>query len=67
MSDKRFTTNECSQDQLDAMQGVRDMAEDFTEQLELLPPSRERSLAATKIEEAMFWANAAISRNGLNA
>lgn len=27
------------------------------------PPSRERSLAITKIEEAVMWANAAIARN----
>lgn len=27
------------------------------------PPSRELSLALTKIEEAVFWANAAIARN----
>ena len=27
------------------------------------PPSRERSLALTKLEEVMFWANAAIARN----
>ena len=26
------------------------------------PPSREQSLAITKLEEAMFWANAAIAR-----
>lgn len=31
--------------------------------LELCPPSRERSLAITKLEEAMLWANAAIARN----
>ena len=29
----------------------------------LCPESRERSLAITKIEEAMMWANAAIARN----
>lgn len=29
----------------------------------LTPPSREQSLAFTKIEEAQFWANSAISRN----
>lgn len=27
------------------------------------PASRERSLAITKIEEAVMWANAAIARN----
>jgi len=26
------------------------------------PPSRDQSLAITKLEEAMFWANAAIAR-----
>lgn len=27
------------------------------------PPSRERSLAMTKLEEAIMWANASIARN----
>jgi len=31
--------------------------------MENAPPSRERSLALTKIEEATMWANAAIARN----
>jgi hypothetical protein len=29
----------------------------------LCPPSRELSLALTKLEEAIMWANAAIARN----
>jgi hypothetical protein len=30
----------------------------------LCPDSRERSLAITKIEEAVMWANASIARDG---
>jgi hypothetical protein len=30
----------------------------------VLPECREKALAMTKIEEAMFWANASIARNG---
>ena len=29
----------------------------------MTPKSREQSLALTKLEEAMYWANAAIARN----
>lgn len=32
--------------------------------VEVCPPGRETSLAVTAIEEAMFWANAAIARAG---
>jgi hypothetical protein len=31
--------------------------------LDSVPESRERSLALTNLEQAVFWANAAIARN----
>jgi len=39
---------------------AKEMAERI---LSLCPPSRERSLALTKLEESIFWANASIARN----
>lgn len=31
--------------------------------LDLIPPGREAALVVTKLEETMFWANAAIARH----
>lgn len=43
---------------------IRMAAKALAEKVEAeVPPGREQALAITKIEEAMFWANAAIARN----
>ncbi len=43
---------------------IRDIAKSMAEDLcRQCPPSRELSLAMTKLEECVFWANASIARN----
>ena len=43
---------------------LRENAKEFAKLLTTLcPASRELSLALTKLEEAVFWANASIARN----
>lgn len=39
---------------------TRNLAETFVQEL---PAGREQALALTKLEEALFWANAAIARH----
>lgn len=47
----------------DAHQTVRDACRTVAEQIDAqCPDGREKSLAVARIEEAMFWANAAIAR-----
>lgn len=45
-------------------EAIREKAKEFAYLIEeLAPNSRERSVALTKLEESMMWANAAIARN----
>ncbi|GAE27034.1 hypothetical protein JCM9140_3146 [Halalkalibacter wakoensis JCM 9140] len=45
-------------------EGVRNECRHLANTLDtLLPDSREKSLAMTKLEEVMMWANASIARN----
>lgn len=44
---------------------LRDKAKELALHIaEVCPHSRERSLAITKLEEAVMWANAGIARHG---
>jgi hypothetical protein len=61
---KRFTYHAPKDDQPAKYIEVRSSAKIFASILdENCPDSRELSLAFTKLEEAVFWANAAIARN----
>jgi hypothetical protein len=60
----RFTYHAPKPDQPARYVALRDQAKALAEQIvALTPPSREQSLAITKLEEAIFWANAGIARN----
>lgn len=62
--DNRFTYHPPNAEQIDRYQSIRENALTFAWRIKnLTPASREQSLAITKLEEAVFWANAAIARN----
>lgn len=47
-----------------AHEDVRGLLQDAAHELNhMLPEGREKSSAVTKLEEAMFWANAALARS----
>jgi len=60
----RFKYYQPKGDQADRYIAIRSKAFAFATYLEEnCPQSRERSLAITKLEEAVMWANASIARN----
>lgn len=62
--DKAYTYAAPKPDQIPRYQELRAAAKAFAELIaEKCPASRERSLAFTKIEESIMWANASIARN----
>lgn len=59
----RFTYHTPTGDQPERYTKIREMARVFAEQIvELTPESREQSLALTRLEGCVMWANAAIAR-----
>ncbi|MEA3246274.1 MAG: hypothetical protein U9Q74_08980 [Gemmatimonadota bacterium] len=62
--ERRFTYRSPKGDQLDRYAALRSGAKNLAWQIfQSTPPSREQSLALTKLEEAIMHANSAIARN----
>jgi hypothetical protein len=61
---KRFTYHKPKGDQPSRYESLRTEARTLAHMIyDECPESRERSLALTKLEEAVMWANASIARN----
>jgi hypothetical protein len=59
-----FSYHPPKNNQVERYESLRKQARELAELIVAsCPPSRERSLALTKIEEGCFWANASIARN----
>jgi hypothetical protein len=62
--ENNFTYHSPKEDQPERYEAIRQNAKSLAFLLvDLCPDSRERSLALTKLEECVFWANASIARN----
>ena len=62
--ENNFTYHAPKDDQTARYISVRENGKEFARLInKLCPPSRERSLAMTKLEECVMWANASIARN----
>ena len=59
-----FTYHTPKDGQPEKQQAIREKAKELAYLIkELVPDSREQSLAITKLEECSMWANAGIARN----
>ena len=62
--DNNFTYHPPSQSQQEKYVFLRDGAKELAYMINAFcPESREKSLALTKLEESIMWANASIARN----
>lgn len=63
--DNRFMYHAPKPGQLEMYQDIRTLAKELALDInEFVPEGREKSLAFTKLEEAVMWANAGIARHG---
>jgi hypothetical protein len=61
--DRRFTRHTVDEDQAERGNAIRQVGLQLADLIAVTTPeSREQSLAITALEEAVFWANAAIAR-----
>lgn len=59
-----YTYHAPDNDQRERYESIRAHAKDFAYLIEeFCPESRERSIAFTKLDECVMWANASIARN----
>jgi hypothetical protein len=62
--DKAFTYHAPKAGQPELYTALRHQAKDLARSILLAsPPSRERAIAITNLEQSIMWANAAIARN----
>ena len=62
----RFTYHKPDEEQIKHYDSIRSLARILAEDIvQRCPESREQSLALSRLEEAVFWANASIARNSI--
>ena len=63
--DDLFVSKKMSEDALTSCTAIRMLADELATAIyHYVPDSREKSLAFTKLEESIMWANKGLSRHG---